>query len=226
MALIGLLIAGLGASGAIAAAGTPSRNGPPTTIPGSPGDDCSRGNSGSECRPDPSENGQDCDDHGKARGNEDHCQQAEPTTTASSTSTTSTATTTTNTATTSGTTTTTPQTATTTPPTSTATTPDSTTPQAPASTGAPGESTTTTAATARPATTTGSVAGSESDAPVTKPELEKELAKQVERVRSGEVTVARNRRGELPFTGFPAWALALFGSLMVATGLGLRKVPS
>jgi hypothetical protein len=32
--------------------------------------------------------------------------------------------------------------------------------------------------------------------------------------------------GELPFTGFPAWALALLGSVMLATGLGLRKVGS
>jgi hypothetical protein len=31
---------------------------------------------------------------------------------------------------------------------------------------------------------------------------------------------------ELPFTGFPAWAVALIGAAMLATGLGLRKVSS
>ena len=31
---------------------------------------------------------------------------------------------------------------------------------------------------------------------------------------------------ELPFTGFPAWAIALIGAAMLATGLGLRKVSS
>jgi len=50
----------------------------PPTNPGSPGDDCSRGNSNQECRDDPSENGKDCEDHGKARGNEDHCDEATP----------------------------------------------------------------------------------------------------------------------------------------------------
>jgi hypothetical protein len=29
--------------------------------------------------------------------------------------------------------------------------------------------------------------------------------------------------GELPFTGFPAWVIALIGSVMLATGLALRK---
>jgi hypothetical protein len=32
--------------------------------------------------------------------------------------------------------------------------------------------------------------------------------------------------GELPFTGFPAWALALIGSMLLGTGLGLRRLAS
>ncbi len=46
---------------------------PPNGNPGSPGNNCSQGNSGATCVPDPSENGQDCLDHGNARGNENHC---------------------------------------------------------------------------------------------------------------------------------------------------------
>lgn len=51
---------------------------PPVTNPGSPGGDCSHGNSGASCRPDPNEHGQDCDDHGVAQGNEDHCEEVTP----------------------------------------------------------------------------------------------------------------------------------------------------
>ncbi len=46
---------------------------PPNGNPGSPGNNCSQGNSGATCVPDPSENGQDCLDHGNASGNENHC---------------------------------------------------------------------------------------------------------------------------------------------------------
>ena len=38
------------------------------------------------------------------------------------------------------------------------------------------------------------------------------------------VAPASNKAGELPFTGFPAWALALIGAAMLAAGLGLRRV--
>lgn len=42
--------------------------------PGSPGDVCSHGSAGTPCRDDPQpDRGKDCLDHGKARGNEDHC---------------------------------------------------------------------------------------------------------------------------------------------------------
>lgn len=56
---------------------------PPDTNPGA---DCSHGNSGATCVPDPNENGQDCDEHGAPNpagndGNEDHCTTAPPTTT-------------------------------------------------------------------------------------------------------------------------------------------------
>jgi hypothetical protein len=42
--------------------------------PGSPGDVCSQGASNGLCGEDPQpDNGQECLDHGVARGNEDHC---------------------------------------------------------------------------------------------------------------------------------------------------------
>jgi hypothetical protein len=46
--------------------------------PGSPGNDCSQGNSGATCVPDPNVNGQDCLDHGNAAGNENHCEEGSP----------------------------------------------------------------------------------------------------------------------------------------------------
>jgi hypothetical protein len=97
--------------GGMAAAGLAA---PPPNNPGSPGDDCSHGNSNKPCRDDPSPNGQDCEDHGKARGNEDHCDAADTTDT-----TTTDETTTTEETTSTDTTTTSPE--------STATEPDTTT---------------------------------------------------------------------------------------------------
>ena len=65
--IVAALFVALGAVAAVAAD-------PGTDNPGSPGDACSRGASDQDCRPDPQpEHGQDCDDHGVARGNEDHC---------------------------------------------------------------------------------------------------------------------------------------------------------
>jgi hypothetical protein len=46
----------------------------------------------------------------------------------------------------------------------------------------------------------------------------------VKGARAGGVSPAVSKAGELPFTGFPAWALALIGSAMLAAGLGLRRV--
>jgi hypothetical protein len=197
LALAGLLVAGVGASGALATAGTPAAGGPPSTVPGSPGDDCSHGNSDKDCRPDPSENGQDCDDHGNARGNEDHCEQAPTTTTDTTTTNTTTTTTTTGSSTTS---------------TSSSTT----------TTTSSGGSTTTTSSS--PPATNGVSAGT-STLP-TKPELQKELAKQAKGVRATHASTARSNPRELPFTGFPAWAIALIGSAMLLTGVGLRKAAS
>lgn len=36
-------------------------------------DECEHGNSGQECKPDPNEHGEDCEEHGQSEGNEDHC---------------------------------------------------------------------------------------------------------------------------------------------------------
>jgi hypothetical protein len=209
VAMVGLLIAGIGVSAAFADPGNGNGNGPPTTVPGSPGDDCSHGSSGKDCRPDPNQNGKDCEDHGNARGNEDHCDQTGPTTTTTETTTTdptTTSQTTTSQTTTSATTETeTGQTTTTNPG-------PPATPPAP-----PGND--------------GSSAGSgpsSSDQPVTvtKPGLQKQLAHQVKSVGAARVSRGSSKPGELPFTGFPAWALALIGSVLLTAGLGLRKLAS
>jgi hypothetical protein len=55
--------------------------GPPGSPPGQ--EPCSHGNSGKDCRPDPSTNGKDCDAHGNndvGGKNEDHCLGETPTT--------------------------------------------------------------------------------------------------------------------------------------------------
>jgi hypothetical protein len=214
VALAGLLIAGVGVSAALAAPSTPNGNGgPQTTVPGSPGDDCSHGNNGKDCRPDPNENGQDCDDHGNARGNEDHCSPAETTTTTPSTSTTTT------------TTDTTPSTSTTTTTTSSSTTTTTTSQTSTTSTGGGNPPPTTTTPAAPPAAPAGTAAPAASE-PATKPELQQELAQQIKGKQAARVSPAARNPGELPFTGFPAWALALVGSTMLATGLGLRKLGS
>ena len=58
------------ALGGVAAAGAQ----PGPNNPGSPGDNCSHGNANKPCKDDPQPyRGKDCLDHGKARGNEDHC---------------------------------------------------------------------------------------------------------------------------------------------------------
>jgi hypothetical protein len=48
----------------------------------------------------------------------------------------------------------------------------------------------------------------------------------VKAARASRVSAASTKPGELPFTGFPTWVLALIGAAMLATGLGLRKVAS
>ena len=204
--MVGLLVAGIGVSAALADPG--NGNGPPTTVPGSPGDDCSHGNSGQDCRPDPNQNGKDCEDHGNARGNEDHCDQT-GTTTTDTTSTTET--TTTDTTTTSSTTTST-------------TTKTDTTPTTSTNPGSPGTP-------PAPPGNDGSSAGSapspaNQPATVTKPGLQKQLAHQVKSVRASRVSRVSSKPGELPFTGFPTWVFALIGSVLLTAGLGLRKLAS
>jgi hypothetical protein len=83
------MIAAFGIGGAVAAAATTDK---PPTNPGSPADDCSHGNSDQGCKDDPQpDKGKDCEDHGQARGNEDHCGDVtEPTDTTDTTETTET----------------------------------------------------------------------------------------------------------------------------------------
>jgi hypothetical protein len=72
LALAVVLAAGVFTS--VALAGKPPSPPGQTSNPGSPGDDCSHGNSDKPCKPDPQPgHGSECDDHGNASGNEDHC---------------------------------------------------------------------------------------------------------------------------------------------------------
>ena len=197
VAMVGLLIAGVGVSAALADNGNGNGNGngndpAATTTPGSPGDDCSHGSNTVPCRPDPNQNGKDCEDHGNAKGNEDHCNQ---TTTTESTPET----------------TTTVETITTNPGTTTN----------------PGSSGTTPGNGGSPSTPAGGSAPSSASAPpVTTPEQQQAPAAQVKGAKASRVAAASSTPGQLPFTGFPAWALALIGSAMLAAGLGIRRVAS
>jgi hypothetical protein len=69
-----LAVALLGFAASVAVADPGNGHGPPPTVPGSPGGVCSQGASDKPCRPDPQPgHGQDCEDHGAAKGNENHC---------------------------------------------------------------------------------------------------------------------------------------------------------
>jgi hypothetical protein len=48
----------------------------------------------------------------------------------------------------------------------------------------------------------------------------------VKAAQASRVAAASSTPGQLPFTGFPAWVLALIGSAMLAAGLGMRRVAS
>jgi hypothetical protein len=61
---------------------------------------------------------------------------------------------------------------------------------------------------------------------VSTPAVQNKPAHQVKVARASGVAAATGKPAELPFTGFPAWALALIGSAMLAAGLGLRRVGS
>ena len=236
VAMVGFLTAGIGVSVALASNG----NGPPSSPPGQ--GECEHGNSGKECKPDPQpEHGQDCEEHGPNQGgvNEDHCLSTTTTTTPSTSTTTTTTPDCTEAhpcggdceedhgpldCTTSTTTTTTPETTTTTPhggcgvagkdgepgnddcATSTTTT---TTPST--STTTPSTSSTTTTTSVLGTTTTESSGGAAPATSVAKPKHEVK----------GQVASAT--AGQLPFTGFPAWILALAGCMLMLSGLGMRR---
>ncbi len=100
LVLVGLALLGFWSVGYAARVTTVAET---VSVPGSPGDNCSHGNNTVTCRTDPSTNGQDCQDHGNASGNEDHCTPTTATTQTTHPGTT--ATTTTEHTTTSGTTT-------------------------------------------------------------------------------------------------------------------------
>ena len=64
-------------------------------------------------------------------------------------------------------------------------------------------------------------------APVTKPELQKELTKQVAKSkRSKRIDTATAAPGQLPHTGFNAGLLGLAGLLLLGSGIGLRRLGS
>jgi hypothetical protein len=200
LCLAALLVLALGVMTGGVAAGFAASSAPPTPPPGQ--GDCSHGQTGKVCKPDPQpEQGKDCDTHGNAGVggvNEDHCLGTSPTT---STDETTTSQTTTNE-------TTTDQT----------TTEQTTTNETPSSA-------TTTAADPLIATGESSSEGaSESPPAVTKPQLEAALAKQAAKVGTGRVSPEHNASGQLPFTGFSVWILALFGAAMLAAGVGIRRL--
>jgi hypothetical protein len=116
VALCVLALVGVLAAGALSA--------PPPAPPGT--NPCEHGNAQKPCKPDPSPNGKDCDEHGKGGVNEDHCLEDTTTTTTTTDTTTTTQTTTTGT--------TTETTTSTTPTTSTSTTTTSTSPTTPTET--------------------------------------------------------------------------------------------
>jgi hypothetical protein len=179
---------------------------PPPAPPGQ--GDCSHGNSGKECKPDPSTNGKDCEQHGNngvGGVNEDHCLATTPATTTVDT-TTSVGTTTTNATTTNQ--------ATTNQTTSATTTTNKT------------ETTPVTTPTTSTPTPAGSSSGVLSAATPTasKPQLQKELAKQAAKVGTGRASSEHTASGQLPFTGSSTWIGALFGAAMLAAGLGVRRL--
>ena len=203
LCLAALLVLALGVMTGGVAAGFAASSAPP------PGQgDCSHGNTGKVCKPDPQpEHGKDCDTHGNAGVggvNEDHCLGTSPTT--------STDVTTTNETTTDQTTT-------------DQMTTNETTSSATTTTDKSTTAATTTAA--DPLITTGESSNegpSESPPAVTKPQLEAALAKQAAKVGTGRVSPEHNASGQLPFTGFSVWILALFGAAMLAAGLGIRRL--
>ena len=239
--LVLVLVGSLGLMASLALASNDKNPpGPPTTTPGnsgnnpgSPGDDCSHGNSGKECKPDPQpEHGKECEDHGNASGNEDHCDAVPPTTTSTPSTTTTvqtTSTTGTTSTTTPGTTSTevTTSTTATTPPIQT--TPSGTVPGTTSTTSTPPQgggnppistSTESSTSTTTPVTTD---EAPPPDAAPTKLELQEELKKQVAQKGTGRTDSVQASDGQLPHTGLPLWIVALAGATMTGSGLLLRR---
>lgn len=213
------LIAACGFFAAIAFAG----NGNP---PGR--DPCSHGNSGKDCRTDPSTNGKDCDPHGKNGGvNEDHCKgtttSTVPTTTTAPTTTTTPTTTTAPTTTTLPTTTGTTPTTTTNPGTTTSTTPTTT-----AVTTTTRETVPTTTTTPQPPTTTSDASSTTTTiihvAPKPPHKTKKPTGGKPHVVKpkphQGKTTIVKNK---LPYTGLPLWIIALAALGMIGTGVTLVR---
>jgi cobalamin biosynthesis Mg chelatase CobN len=166
--------------------------------------DCSHGNTGKVCKPDPSTSGKDCDSHGKnsvGGVNEDHCLA-----TASTTMTT---------------TTTTKDKTITTHPTTNAVTPATT--RAP--TRGPGYS-----STGSPTTTTGSAGVTTNAEPSTgnrsaqAPSADKADVPQSAAAEKSGGFLGHKAAGLLPYTGLPIWVVVLVGSAMLAAGWGVRRL--
>jgi hypothetical protein len=186
---------------------------PPPANPGSPGDNCSHGNSNQPCKPDPQPtHGKDCDDHGNARGNEDHCGPGE-------TETTPTETTPTETTPTETTPTTTEETVTT----STTSTPSETESQ---TTTESGSGTTPSPQPSAPAPGSSSATSGGSSGPgvlPTRKSLEKALEKQSSGVDTSSAATHPAATSELPNTGLPLGAWVALGLSLVGSGVGLRR---
>lgn len=226
--IAGLLVAGLGASTALADPG----NGPPSSPPGQ--GECQHGNSGQECKPDPQpEHGKECQDHGNQGGvDEDHCLGTTDSTTTAETTTTD-QTTSSSTSTTTDETTTTDQLTTTDETTTTTTT---TTPQ-PITQGDTTTSITTTGT--QPSESTLPVSGpgaftppavppsgqqTTPASPATNSNLQEVLAKQTTKADASPASEVKAAHSELPFTGFPTWIVEVFGLLLLVGGLAIRRL--
>jgi hypothetical protein len=188
-----------GGTAAIAAPGSP------VAPPGQ--GDCSHGNTGKACRPDPSTSGKDCASHGNngvGGVNEDHCRAATPTATKDKTIT------------------------------GHATPNQRTSATTLAPTRGPGahsgtSSQTTTTGAKGP--TTAPITGATKDAepangnrPVPAPSVARRPAQQSAVAKQGGGFLAHKASGLLPYTGLPIWIVVLVASATLTAGWGLRRL--